>query len=171
MRALSPNRCFLIRTTGPAFLPNSLFCNILHVTLLGSGFCPDARGCRGNKPFRMNILENSSKKSAETDVKNCPQFEPKSIFHKILPVSPYGSRFCRASSLSASCKLFRMNILKETPKKIASDRSSAVPPSLTFQIPATTHARARILGQKLLDADCCILYHRRNKFGLQSNEG
>ena len=185
MRALSPNRCFLRRTPGsPAFLPNSLFSNILHVTPLDSRFCPDARGCRGNKPFRINILENRSKKSAETDVKNCPQFEPNSLFRRILPVSlygsrfcrpiclslpgksfemnilaiskkkivrastqlrpisaqtpaanslfrkilrvsPVGSRFCRASSLSASCKLFIMNILKETPKKIASDRSSS----------------------------------------------
>ena len=168
----------------PRILSSSLFSNILHVTPLDSRFCPDALGRHGDKSFRMNILEKSPKKSAETDVKNHPQFESKSLFRKILPVSPYGSRFCRPiwlsrpgksfgmnilatskkkivrastqlrpisaqtsvansllrkilrvspvgsifcreSSLSSSCKSCRMNILKEPPKKIASDRSSS----------------------------------------------
>ena len=144
MRALSPNRCFTTRTPGrPAFLPNSLFRNIVHVTPLESIFCPDARGCRGNKPFRMNILENRSKKSAETDVKNCPQLEPKSLFRNILPISPYGSRFCRPICLSLSSKSFGMNILATSKKKIV--RASTKLRPIRAQTPGANSLLRKIL--------------------------
>ncbi len=45
----------------------------------------------------------------------------KSLFCKILPVSPYGSGFCRSLMRSLLYKFFRMRILEMGAKKIAGD--------------------------------------------------
>jgi hypothetical protein len=49
----------------------------------------------------------------------------KSLFRNILPVSPYGSRFCQDQFLSKLSNLFRINILEILTRKIWSDQSHA----------------------------------------------
>ena len=132
MRTGSPNR---FRTThNPSSSDaqaKSLFWNILPVTPYGSRFCADSARYPLSKSFRMKILGNRRKKYVETSDRPGPEARPKSLFRKILPLSPFGSRFCPDKVRSNTGKSFRMRILeKQEKKKCGERRSTARSPSL-----------------------------------------
>ena len=100
----------------------SLFRKILPVSSCGSRFCRPICLSPLSKSFGMNILEGSRKKIVRgytrTPSVRAISLGAKSLFCKILPVSPCGSRFCRDMSRYPSSKSFRMNILDGTQKEL-----------------------------------------------------
>ena len=119
MRADSPNLCFIPGSLGRrSSAPNSLLCNTLHITYLESVFCGDAHSYLPGNPLRINILENSPKRSTEIDTQTGLQADHNSLFRNILRLSPCGSIFCRPTCLSPLGKSFGMIILAGSKKKI-----------------------------------------------------
>src|SRR5436190_8768789 len=87
----------------------SLFRNILPANPYGSRFYPYPSRSAIHNSLRMKILEEQEKKVLSG---HGPRSEPKSLFQKILRVSPYASRFWRAQAASVPRKPLRMNILE-----------------------------------------------------------
>ena len=56
-------------------------------------------------------------KFSTTDLVSGPQSEAKSLFRKILPISPCGSRFCPGSAIPRAYKSLGMSILRKMEKK------------------------------------------------------
>jgi len=59
----------------------------------------------------------SANRLSTTDPLTSSECAAKSLFHQVLALSPYGSRFCPAPAPSPSCKCLRMNILAIRSKK------------------------------------------------------
>jgi hypothetical protein len=180
MREGSPNQFstayFL---NGPCPQVKSLFRNILPVSPCGSRFCPPPD--RSNQPnsFRINILEIVTEKIWSD------RSQVKSLFWNILPVNSCGSRFCGDQDRYQASKSLIMNILEKWreknrrhPPRQALLPCPAQPPpnqgarkASPHELSARSAHRESSPTRKPLDAWPAILYHRRNKFGLQSNEG
>jgi hypothetical protein len=67
------------------------------------------------------MRESQTNKFSPTEVVSGSQPEAKSLFRKILRISPCGSRFCPGSATPAPASPLGMSILGEWRKKISTD--------------------------------------------------
>jgi hypothetical protein len=142
----------------------SLFQNILRVSPCSSRFCRDPLPALLCKAFRMNILGATKKESRRHQRQNALRTAPKSLFQKILHVSPCGSRFYGDEAPSPSLKPLRMNILGKQREKmskgsIRSESASPLPPQLRDQ------GRMRLCFSAELKAQYPYLQQRRELSG------
>jgi len=145
----------------------SSFWKILAISAYRSGFCAGTRQYLPGNSFRMNSLDRCPKSVEEND----PSLEGKSLFQKILRVSPCGSRFCTHPARSTPSKSLRMNILEKSKEKKWRRPSPNIPcPIPPNHPPDQGIRRARpyefspgalhresTSRRKTLDAACCIL--------------
>src|SRR6266571_1084292 len=125
MRQGSPSNVrTIVSPTGSQPGSKSLFQNILDVSPYTSRFYPYPSFPAFHKLLRMSILEEQRK---EVGSRHSPKFECKSLLQKILPISPYPSRFWRDLARSSPSKSLRMNILgirREKMSRIAHTKQS-----------------------------------------------
>lgn len=96
---------------------NSLFRNILDVSLLDPRFCSHRRLGIRSKSFNVNILCGVNQKKIEMSLGS--EAAANSFACKILPVKSFISRFCGEEKPAPSVKLFRKNILQGWSEKCA----------------------------------------------------
>ncbi len=105
--------CFItvstIKTVTPAsYTAKSLFWKILEISPCDSRFCGLASRYPSSNLNKINILANGREKHSRS---HGDQNVAKSLFWKILPASPFGSRFCGSECLCRPGKFNEINIL------------------------------------------------------------
>jgi len=144
---------------GLQYSAKPLFWNMLHASPCESRFCADPLRNSISKSIRINILENTTERTYRDKSAYDHQYPVKSLFRKILAISPCGSRFCGVTAQYPTHKSLEMNILQKQREK---NRET-----LSAQIPGRRRQLARqprpLSPGRLLVSSGWTAFHRRSR--------
>ena len=103
------------RQPNTPFRPDTMFSTAFHSKNPNS--CDEQPLLRISKGAGSIHARRLPRPLSKTDPLTSSECSAKSLFHHILDLSPYGSRFCTGTALSPSSKCLRMNILATSTEK------------------------------------------------------